>query len=210
MRRGSRVLALAGAAALVALLSASTAAAVDRRAEAAAKVAINKASSDYLATNYDAAATRLQKALRVCGAKRCTPGTRAALLRDLGTMQFRSGDVGAAKKTLGRRPAGPGRRHPQPRLRHARSARRVRGGARRDRRRRDGRAALGRLRPHPGGRAASQYAAARLRRVLGLRRHRARRRQVQGRRDERLGQGRDEAHGNRLGRPNPCNAVPRA
>ncbi len=99
MRRGSHVLALAGAAALVALLSTSTASAVDRRAEAAAKAAINRASSDYLATNYDAAATRLQKALRVCGAKKCTPGTRAALLRDLGTMQFRSGDVGAAKKT---------------------------------------------------------------------------------------------------------------
>lgn len=99
MRGGSHVLALAGAAALVALLSTSTASAVDRRAEAAAKSAINKASSDYLATNYDAAATRLQKALRVCGAKKCSPGTRAALLRDLGTMQFRSGDVGAAKKT---------------------------------------------------------------------------------------------------------------
>jgi len=100
-RRAARLgpLVLAGTAALVALLSASPAAAVDRRAEAAAKTAIKKAGNDYLATNYDAAATRLQKAVRLCGAKKCTPGTRAALLRDLGTMQFRNGDVGAAKKT---------------------------------------------------------------------------------------------------------------
>jgi hypothetical protein len=97
-RRGV-AFALAGAAALAALLSTSTASAVDRRAEAAAKAAIKKASSDYLATNYDAAATRLKKAVRVCGASKCTPGTRAALLRDLGTMEFRSGDVGTAKKT---------------------------------------------------------------------------------------------------------------
>jgi len=90
--------ALAGAAALVALLSTSQALALDKRAEAAAKAAIKKASSDYLATNYDAAATRLKKAVRVCGVKKCTPGTTAALLRDLGTMQFRSGDVGAATR----------------------------------------------------------------------------------------------------------------
>jgi hypothetical protein len=92
-------LALAGAAALVALLSTSQALAIDKRAEAAAKAAIRKASSDYLATNYDAAATRLKKAVRVCGARKCTPGTVAALLRDLGTMQFRSGDLGAAKQS---------------------------------------------------------------------------------------------------------------
>ena len=91
---------LAGASALVALLAvAAPAGAADKRAEAAAKDAIKKASNDYLATSYDAAAARLQKAFRTCGAKRCKPGTKAALLRDLGTMQFRNGDVGAAKKT---------------------------------------------------------------------------------------------------------------
>lgn len=97
--RGPRPRLATCAAVLAALLVCSPAGAVDRRAEAAAKAAINKASSDYLATNYVAAATRLQKALRVCGAKRCTPGTKAALLRDLGTMQFRNGDIGAAKKS---------------------------------------------------------------------------------------------------------------
>jgi hypothetical protein len=93
------MLALALCAALVALLTTSPAFAIDKRAEAAAKAAIRKASSDYLSTNYDAAATRLKKAVRTCGPAKCTPGTTAALLRDLGTMQFRSGDVGAAKQS---------------------------------------------------------------------------------------------------------------
>jgi hypothetical protein len=93
---------LTAASAVVALLAiAAPAAAVDKRAEAAANSAIKKASSDYLATNYEAAAARLQKAVRTCGARKCKPGTKAAVLRDLGTMQFRNGDVGAAKKTWG-------------------------------------------------------------------------------------------------------------
>jgi hypothetical protein len=97
-RRGA-TLAFAMSAGLAALLSTTPAAAIDKRAEAGAKAAIKKASTDYLATHYDAAATRLKRALRICGASRCTPGTQAALLRDLATMQFRSGDVGAAKAT---------------------------------------------------------------------------------------------------------------
>jgi hypothetical protein len=97
-RRGL-TLGAAGLSALVALLSTSSAMAVDKRAEAAARAAIKKASGDYLSTNYDAASTRLKKAIRTCGATKCSPGTLAALLRDLGTMQFRSGDVGAAKQT---------------------------------------------------------------------------------------------------------------
>ncbi|MGH7298429.1 MAG: hypothetical protein ACRELB_26045 [Polyangiaceae bacterium] len=73
--------------------------AADRRAEAAAHGAIDKAANDYLSTDYAKAAARLQKALRVCGKSRCAAATRAAVLRDLGTMQFRNGDVGAAKKS---------------------------------------------------------------------------------------------------------------
>jgi hypothetical protein len=91
-------LALACAATLV-VVAAPDAAAADKRAEAAAKDALKKASGDYLGTNYEVAAARLEKALRTCGAKKCTPGTRAAVLRDLGTMQFRNGDLGAAKQT---------------------------------------------------------------------------------------------------------------
>jgi len=78
---------------------ASPAHAADRRVEAAAKEALKKAADDYLGTDYAAGASRLQRALRVCGASRCTAATRALVLRDLGTMQFRGGDVGAAKKS---------------------------------------------------------------------------------------------------------------
>lgn len=73
--------------------------AVDRRVEAAAKEALKKAADDYLGTDYAAGAARLQRALRTCGAVKCTGATRALLLRDLGTMQFRGGDVGAAKRS---------------------------------------------------------------------------------------------------------------
>ena len=87
-------------AALVAACSfASPALAADRRVEAAAKQALKKAADDYLGTDYAAGAARLQRALRACGAGKCTGATRALLLRDLGTMQFRSGDVGVARKT---------------------------------------------------------------------------------------------------------------
>jgi hypothetical protein len=68
---------------------------------AAAKDALKKAANDYLATDYAAGAARLERAVRACGANKCTAITKAALLRDLGTMQFRNGDVGAAKKTWG-------------------------------------------------------------------------------------------------------------
>jgi hypothetical protein len=78
---------------------ASPALAADRRVEAGAKDALKKAADDYLGTDYAAGAARLQRALRVCGATKCTPGTRALLLRDIGTMQFREGEVGAARKT---------------------------------------------------------------------------------------------------------------
>lgn len=82
-----------------ALLVPGAASAADRRAEAAARAAIDKAANDYLATDYTTASTRLQKALRACGASKCSAATKAALLRDLGTMQFRAGDVGAARKS---------------------------------------------------------------------------------------------------------------
>jgi hypothetical protein len=78
---------------------ASPALAADRRVEAAAKDALKKAADDYLGTDYAAGAARLQRALRSCGTNRCTPATRALLLRDIGTMQFRAGNVGAAKKS---------------------------------------------------------------------------------------------------------------
>ncbi|HEY8091386.1 MAG TPA: hypothetical protein VIF09_26160, partial [Polyangiaceae bacterium] len=77
----------------------ASARAADRRAEATARAALEKAADDYLATNYAAGTARLQKALRACGASKCSAATKAALFRDIGTMQFRAGDVGAARKS---------------------------------------------------------------------------------------------------------------
>jgi hypothetical protein len=91
--------ALLGGAALAATIAfAAPAHAVDRRTEATAKDALRRASNDYLATDYATGAARLQKALRACGLTKCSAGTRALLLRDMGTMLFRNGDVGAARK----------------------------------------------------------------------------------------------------------------
>jgi hypothetical protein len=85
--------------AIALLLTAPAADAADRRAEATARDALKKAANDYLATDYDAAVDRLNRALQVCGTARCTSQTRATLYRDLGTMQFRNGDFGAARKS---------------------------------------------------------------------------------------------------------------
>ena len=96
---GSRFALVLGAALATSSFVAMPAHAADRRTEAAAKDALKRAANDYLSTDYATGAARLQKALRACGGVRCTPATRAALLRDLGTMQFRNGDVGVAKKS---------------------------------------------------------------------------------------------------------------
>ncbi len=71
----------------------------DPHTEALVKEAEQKAASDYEATNYAGAAASLKKAIQACGAKNCTSQTKGALLRDLGTMEFRSGDKDAAGKS---------------------------------------------------------------------------------------------------------------
>ncbi len=86
--------------ALVGLSAAVPAMAVDPRAEAAAKDAIRKTASDYAAEDYATAAARLDKALRSCAGKMCSPGTKAFVLRDLGTMQFKMGDKDAAANSF--------------------------------------------------------------------------------------------------------------
>src|SRR5579883_971956 len=70
--------------------------AANARAEAAAQSALGKAESDFLAMNYATAAARLDKALRTCAPTNCSIATQAALLRDIGTMEFRAGDRGLA------------------------------------------------------------------------------------------------------------------
>jgi hypothetical protein len=73
-------------------------ASADAHAETAAKDALQKAENDFLRMNYAGGAIRLQHAVRVCGPNRCSHVVKGTLLRDLGTMQFRSGDkTGAAK-----------------------------------------------------------------------------------------------------------------
>jgi hypothetical protein len=99
MIRAARSLALAAAAASFALAWAPSASA-DPAAEGAAKTALKRASEKYLATDFAAAAAILKKASRGCGTTRCSAGTRAALLRDTGVMQFRVGDKAAAHKAF--------------------------------------------------------------------------------------------------------------
>ncbi|MGO9837386.1 MAG: hypothetical protein ACLP1X_24610 [Polyangiaceae bacterium] len=82
------------------LLVAYPARAIDARAEAAAKDALKKAADDFASADYATALARLDKAATTCGANRCNRTTKAFLLRDLGTMQFRSGDGAAAANSF--------------------------------------------------------------------------------------------------------------
>ncbi|MBV9950157.1 MAG: hypothetical protein JOZ69_25175, partial [Myxococcales bacterium] len=72
----------------------------DPHTEAAARDAQTKAQAEYASANYEGAANRLQAALRGCAPARCSPAVRAALLRDLGVMQFRTGDKDGAGKSF--------------------------------------------------------------------------------------------------------------
>lgn len=76
----------------------STPALADPRTEGAARSAMKKAEGDYLAMNYGTGAARIEKAMKACGQKKCSAATRAALFRDLGTMQFRKGDKDQAAR----------------------------------------------------------------------------------------------------------------
>jgi hypothetical protein len=74
--------------------------AANPRAEAAALDALSKAEGDFLGMNYASGAARLDKALRACAPSNCSAATQAALLRDIGTMEFRAGDKGFATKAF--------------------------------------------------------------------------------------------------------------
>jgi hypothetical protein len=82
------------------LLAPTHALAVDKHAEAAAVSAMKKAANEFLAMDFAAAEARLQRAARACGANQCAVSTKAAVLRDLGAMQFRAGDAAAASKSF--------------------------------------------------------------------------------------------------------------
>jgi hypothetical protein len=82
------------------LVSEGSALAAKSKAEAAAQGALKKVSAEYGAKKYATASALLVKALNGCGDDHCAPSTRAALLRDLGTMQFRMGDKAAAANSF--------------------------------------------------------------------------------------------------------------
>jgi len=84
---------------VLAAASAARPAFAESRAEVAAQDALKKAESDYVARTYGAGSARLKKALKGCGANKCSVGVRAALRRDIGAMQFRKGQRGAAIKS---------------------------------------------------------------------------------------------------------------
>jgi hypothetical protein len=99
MTRAARTLAVV-AMALSSLSMARTASALDPGKEQAARAALKRASEKYLATDFVGAMAILNKAARACAGARCSPATRAALLRDLGVMQLREGDKAAAQKSF--------------------------------------------------------------------------------------------------------------
>jgi hypothetical protein len=85
----SRPRALAFLVTLLVSLFALPAFAEDKKIEAEVKALQKKAiEEDSLATDYAAATKKLQDALKKCGADKCTPKTKAEVLRDLGAMQI--------------------------------------------------------------------------------------------------------------------------
>ena len=82
------------------LVSEGGALAAKPKAEVAAQTALKKVDADYRAKKYAAASGILEKALQACGDDKCSPSTRGALLRDLGTMKYRQGDTPAAAKSF--------------------------------------------------------------------------------------------------------------
>jgi hypothetical protein len=70
------------------------------RQEAIAKGLLKVAKADFVAGNFGIGAGRLQRALKICGEKRCTTETHAALLVGLGAMQLRRGAHDAALEAL--------------------------------------------------------------------------------------------------------------
>ncbi len=66
--------------------------AVDRRIDAAAKHALLVAAKDHAAGDDEGGILKLQKTRKSCGGNRCSAATRAAVMRDLGALQFLKGD----------------------------------------------------------------------------------------------------------------------
>ena len=78
-----------------------TAHALDAATEKSAKRALVQAEGDYASGDTAHALARVDKALATCGADKCSKETRAALLRDRGSLQILRGQGDSGKATLG-------------------------------------------------------------------------------------------------------------
>jgi hypothetical protein len=72
------------------------------RSDTVARRALVEAGKYYGGGHLQRALYRLNKALRDCGKARCSADVRAALLRDVGSVQFRRGDLAGATKSWAR------------------------------------------------------------------------------------------------------------
>jgi hypothetical protein len=102
LRSSLLAITIAFAAFVVASLTHERIASADRRSESAAQTALKKADDDYLQSDFAKALRRLVTAERACGEASCTAPTHAALLRDIGTMQFRLAQPEAAASSFRR------------------------------------------------------------------------------------------------------------
>jgi|HubBroStandDraft_1064217.scaffolds.fasta_scaffold03798_1 hypothetical protein len=96
-RRGA---ALASGVVAVGLLAPRRAVALDARVEAAAVAAMTQAAGEVRANDVASAMLRLARAKKACGTDRCSPETKAALLRDLGAVLARATDTDDAVRSF--------------------------------------------------------------------------------------------------------------
>ena len=94
-----------GLAALFAVLwlvvGAKPARALDRKTDTTAKQTLILAAKDHTAGDDDGGILKLQKARKACGSTKCSPATRASVIRDLGALQFLRGDKQKASVSFG-------------------------------------------------------------------------------------------------------------
>jgi hypothetical protein len=95
-----RSAALASGIVVAGLLAPCRAMALDARVEAAAAAAMKQAAGEVRANDVASAMLRLARAARACGTNKCTPATKAAVLRDLGAVQARATDNDGAVRSF--------------------------------------------------------------------------------------------------------------
>ena len=186
--------------ALLIVLRPGVARAQSRVNEGAARALEKKAmEDDYLNTDFDKAAEKLNQAIAKCGTDKCGVPVRSQLKRDLAAVQSAAGHkdlaLAAMTEAFKNRRGPPARPELQDEGARGRLQRGEEGG--RERRRLGWTSARGGLQAHARHRAAGADPHPHLRRVLGLRDLEARDGEVQGARDDRVEEPRAQVH--RLG-----------